>query len=74
VVPTASILYDIYGGTWVYVQHAQSADNSKFVRERVLLEWVEGDTAVISQGPIAGSNVVTDGAAELFGTEFGAGK
>ena len=74
VVPTASILYDIYGGTWVYVQHAQSTDNSKFVRERVLLEWVEGDTAVISQGPIAGSNVVTDGAAELFGTEFGAGK
>jgi len=74
VVPTASILYDIYGGTWVYVQHAQSTDNSKFVRERVLLEWVEGDTAVISQGPVAGSNVVTDGAAELFGTEFGAGK
>jgi len=74
VVPTASILYDIYGGTWVYVQHAQSEDNSKFVRERVLLEWVEGDMAVISQGPIAGSNVVTDGAAELFGTEFGAGK
>ena len=30
--------------------------------------------AVLAQGPAPGTRVVTDGAAELFGTEFGAGK
>jgi len=28
----------------------------------------------LSLGPAAGTSVVVDGAAELFGTEFGAGK
>lgn len=74
VVPTAAILYDIYGGTWVYVQTSTSDAESKFTRSRVLLEWVEGDEAVLSKGPPADSLVVTSGAAELFGTEFGAGK
>ncbi len=75
VIPTASVLYDIYGGTWVYVQESLSeSDSTKYVRQRVLLEWVDGKDAIVSQGPSVGANVVTDGAAELFGTEFGAGK
>ena len=75
VIPAAAILYDIYGGTWVYVQSTNSGDGgSKFARSRVLLEWVEGDQAIVSQGPAIGTLIVTDGAAELFGTEFGAGK
>lgn len=75
IVPVASILYDIYGGTWVYIQESPSQDGSvKFRRNRVLLEWVEGDQAIVSTGPSEGSFVVADGAAELFGTEFGAGK
>ncbi len=75
VIPAAAILYDIYGGTWVYVKSSESEDGStKFMRNRVLLEWVEGEEAIVSQGPALGSLVVTDGAAELFGTEFGAGK
>ncbi len=74
VVPAAAILYDIYGGTWVYVQSTTSDKGTKFTRSRVLLEWVEGDSAIISKGPAVGTLIVTDGAAELFGTEFGAGK
>ena len=74
VVPAAAILYDIYGGTWVYVQSSTSEKGTKYTRSRVLLEWVEGDSAIISKGPALGALVVTDGAAELFGTEFGAGK
>jgi len=75
VIPAASILYDIYGGTWVYVQSTNSGEGgSKFARSRVLLEWVEGDQAIVSQGPAIGTLIVTDGAAELFGSEFGAGK
>lgn len=75
VIPAAAILYDIYGGTWVYVQSTGKTDKeTRFTRSRVLLEWVDGDLAIISKGPATGSLIVTDGAAELFGTEFGAGK
>ncbi len=74
IVPASAILYDIYGGTWVYVQSSTSEKENKFTRSRVLLEWVEGNAAILSKGPTVGSLIVTDGAAELFGTEFGAGK
>jgi len=74
VVPSAAILYDIYGGTWVYVQSSTTDQESKFTRSRVLLEWTEGNSAMLSKGPPVGTLVVTAGAAELFGTEFGAGK
>ena len=66
VVPAAAILYDIYGGTWVYVQSSTSEKGTKFTRSRVLLEWVEGDSAILSKGPSVGTMIVTDGAAELF--------
>ncbi len=75
IIPTSALLYDIYGGTWVYVQQSIAADgHTKYARNRVLLEWVDGQEAIVSQGPAIGELVVTDGAAELFGTEFGAGK
>jgi multidrug efflux pump subunit AcrA (membrane-fusion protein) len=68
--PAKAIIYDIYGGTWVYIR---TADHS-FQRQRVLIRYMLGDRAVLAEGPAAGTEVVTDGAAELFGTEFGAGK
>ncbi len=76
VIPSAAILYDIYGGTWVYVMKPQQGDSGKavFQRQRVMLEWVEGDRAILSSGPGEAAAIVVDGAAELFGTEFGAGK
>jgi multidrug efflux pump subunit AcrA (membrane-fusion protein) len=68
--PAKSIIYDIYGGTWVYVSTAEHV----FQRERVAIRYTLGDQVVLAEGPAAGTKVVTDGAAELFGTEFGAGK
>ena len=44
-----------------------------FVRRRVELARVVEDLAVLRRGPPAGTSVVTVGAAELFGTEFGVG-
>jgi cobalt-zinc-cadmium efflux system membrane fusion protein len=70
VVPRAAVLYDALGGTWVY----EARDGGVFVRRRVVLSDLIGDTAVLQQGPAAGTPVVTRGAAELFGTEFGVGK
>ena len=70
VVPRAAVLYDAFGGTWVY----EARDAGIFVRQRIALVDMVGDTAVLRQGPSAGTRVVTTGAAELFGTEFGVGK
>lgn len=70
VVPYAAILYDIQGGTWVY----ENTDSITFIRRRVELVRVSNGMAILKQGPAIGTKVVTDGAAELFGTEFGGGK
>lgn len=70
VVPRASLLFDALGGTWVY----EAKEGGVFERRRVALIDMAGDFAVLSQGPPLGTRVVTTGAAELFGTEFGVGK
>ena len=70
VAPYSSILYDMYGSTWVY----QNTEPHVYVRRRVELHHVLDNLAILSRGPAAGAKVVTAGAAELFGTEFGVGK
>ena len=70
VVPYAAILRDINGGAWVY----ESMGKHVFARRRVIVDHVIGPDAILARGPRPGTLVVTDGAAELFGTEFGGGK
>ena len=70
VVPWAGVLIDINGGTWVYENTADHV----FVRRRVQVRRVAGELAVLASGPAVGSKIVTDGAAELFGTEVGFSK
>ena len=50
VVPRAAVLYDAFGGTWVY----EARDGGTFVRQRVALADLMGDTAVLRQGPLGG--------------------
>ena len=66
VVPYASVLYDSHGDTWVYT----NPEPQVFVRHPIAVDYIEGDRAVLSDGPPSGTEVVTVGAAELFGTEF----
>ena len=68
--PWSAVIHDIYGGQWVFEQ----TEDRKFVRRRVEVSWVDGDWAVILRGPKLGAQVVTAGAAELAGTEFGFAK
>ncbi len=63
----AAVIHDIHGGTWVYEQ----AGERTFVRRRVVVRYVVGETAVLAAGPAPGAQVVTAGAAELFGAETG---
>ena len=69
VVPEAAVLYDIHGDAWVY----EDLGGNAYARRRVQIARHAGDRAVIARGIAEGVKVVTAGAAELFGTEFGAG-
>ena len=69
IIPYGAILYDANGDTWVYV----TSEPLTYVRERVTVAYIEGDQAVLGDGPPEGSAVVTVGAAELYGTETGVG-
>jgi cobalt-zinc-cadmium efflux system membrane fusion protein len=70
VVPMSAIVRDMSGGAWVY----ERTDSVTFVRRRVEVARVVSGRAVLAQGPRPGARIVIAGVAELFGTEFGAGK
>jgi membrane fusion protein, heavy metal efflux system len=70
VVPRAALLRDIHGGAWVY----EKVGDHSYARRRILVDRVVGDLAALASGPKPGAQVVTAGAAELFGIEFGGGK
>ncbi|MFQ6028054.1 MAG: hypothetical protein ACE5Q6_11220 [Dehalococcoidia bacterium] len=73
-VPYASIVYGNHGEEWVYT----NPEPTLFIREEVVVDRIEGTTeggtAYLLEGPAPGTLVVTAGAAELWGTEFGVGK
>lgn len=69
-VPWAAVLHDVDSGSWVYVQ----TEPHRYVRQRVSVRRVSGDVAILDRGPMPGTKIVIQGASELFGTEFGAGK
>lgn len=66
VVPYAAVYYDATGEAWVYVRKAPLT----FVRERITVDRVVGDYALLASGPEIGTNVVTVGAALLYGAEI----
>ena len=66
VIPFNAVLHDIHGGQWVYVQTAEHV----YTRKRIQVAHIAGTDAVLASGPPAGSQIVTDASAELFGTEF----
>ena len=65
VVPYGAIMYDTKGETWTFTNPQPLV----YVRHRVVVEDVEGDRVILSEGPPAGTAVVTVGAAELMGAE-----
>jgi hypothetical protein len=69
VVPYASLIYTPDGREWVYTSPA----NLTYVRHPITIAYISGDMVVLSEGPPAGTQVVTTGAAEVYGTEFEVG-
>ena len=66
VVPYAALIYDPEGKTFVYT----SPKPLEYLREEVKVDRIEGDRVLVSRGPPAGTEVVTVGAAEVYGTEL----
>lgn len=64
-VPAASVVFDSWGGAWVY-----RCDGNRFTRARVDLVRRSGEHFIVSHGPEKGACIVSVGAVELFGTEF----
>lgn len=69
-VPYSSIIYDMYGGNWVYVK----LEPQLYLRTRVELNHVSDTLAILTRGVAPGDEVVFKGCAELYGTEFGLSK
>lgn len=70
VIPFKAVLHDIHGGQWVYVQTKEHT----YTRRRIQVLRVAGSDAILEGEFPKGALVVTDGSAELFGTEFMTGK
>ncbi|WP_051325035.1 hypothetical protein [Candidatus Solirubrobacter pratensis] len=67
VVPYGAVLYDPDGKTFVY----KSTSPLTYVRSPIAVSSIAGDRAILDAGPAAGTAVVTVGAAELLGAEYG---
>ena len=65
VIPYAAVLYEANGNTWVYV----NIKPLTYVRQLIVIDYIDGDRAILSEGLASDAIVVTTGAAELFGSE-----
>jgi len=70
VIPYAAVIYDTEGNTWVYT----NPEPLTYVRQPIVIDYIEGDRAVLMEGIESGTQVVTVGASELLGAELGVAK
>jgi hypothetical protein len=66
IMPYAALIYDAEGNTYAYT----APEPLTYVRKEIEIDRVDGDSVMLSDGPPAGTKVVTVGAAEVYGTEF----
>jgi hypothetical protein len=66
VIPYTAVIYGPEGDAFAYT----SPEPLTFVRREIEVDRVAGDHVVLSAGPPVGTEVVTVGAAEVYGTEF----
>jgi hypothetical protein len=67
VIPYAAVLYDPDGAAWTYT----SPKPLVFVRADITVDRIDGERAILAKGPAPGTAVVTVGATELWGVEYG---
>ena len=65
-VPYAALIYDGQGNSLVYT----SPEPLTYLRAEIRVRRVVGDRVLLTDGPPAGTRVVTVGASEVYGTEL----
>ena len=65
VLPYSAVVYDSDGSSWTYVNSALNT----YLRHRITIAAIQGEVAVLTDGPPDGTLVVTQGAPELLGAE-----
>jgi len=70
VLPYAAVLYGLNGETWVFINSAPLT----YHRQLITVDYIQGDVAVLTDGPPVGTEVVTVGVAQLYGTDTGVGQ
>jgi hypothetical protein len=66
VIPYDAVIYGADGNTYTYT----APEPLTYVRQEINIDHVAGDSVMLSDGPPTGTEVVTVGAAEVYGTEF----
>jgi hypothetical protein len=66
VMPHSAVIFDADGETFTYT----SPEPRTYVRQKIVIDDVVGDSVMLSDGPPAGTEVVTVGAALVYGSEF----
>ena len=66
VMPYSAVIYTPEGNAYAYT----APEPLTFVRQEIEIDHMDGDSAVLSDGPSAGTKVVTVGTALVYGTEF----
>jgi hypothetical protein len=66
VMPHSAVIYDADGETFTYTV----PEPRTYVRQKIVIDDVVGDSVMLSDGPPAGTEVVTVGAALVYGSEF----
>ena len=67
VIPYAAVLYDPDGATWTYTNPKPLV----YERADITVKNIDGERAILAKGPAPGTAVVTLGATELWGVEYG---
>jgi hypothetical protein len=68
-IPAAAVFYAADGGAWVYT----SPEERVYVRVPIKVAVIKSGVAQLTDGPALATKVVTQGVAQLFGTETGVG-
>jgi hypothetical protein len=70
VIPLKAVIYDPRGRSWTYT----TVTRRTFVRRAIVIDRIDGDKVLLRSGPPVGTPVVTVGAPELLGAEYGVGE
>lgn len=65
-IPYSAIIYGLHGETWVYTLIKPLT----FMRTPVVIDHIDGDLVVLSEGPMPNTQIVSVGATELYGAEY----